>query len=230
VLSDLRASILGRKKKRRPLGELISLVEAWIERTGRDGSIRVQSDALGREIRRCRREMQRKRRERRRIGAESPKGGEAGSATTTLVDGDGDGDVPFVGGWDGRERDEHDFEGSIIDFYAKMRSDVDFSAQEASRDVTVAPGAGISRGPVCESQGPRCHTVYSESNYSSSSNQSSTLEPEGRTCSERAQAYRKLLGMEDGDGAKRESRARRREKSSEDRMTRWSDFEGKREF
>jgi hypothetical protein len=202
------------------------LVEAWIERrTGRDGTIRVQSDALGREIRRCRREMQRKRRERRRIGAESPKGGEAGSATTTLVDGDGD--VPYVGGWDGRERDEHDFEGSIIDFYAKMRSDVDFSAREASRDVTVAPGAGISRGPVCESQGPRCHTVYSESNYSSSSNQSSPLEPEGRTCSERAQAYRKLLGMDDGDGAKRESRARRREKEPEDRMTRWSDFEGK---
>ena len=66
ILQELRASMLGRKKKRGVFPRLLPLVESWIGWTGAQAEVRKQSDLLAREIRNCRKQMQEARRQKRR--------------------------------------------------------------------------------------------------------------------------------------------------------------------
>ncbi|KAK0121563.1 hypothetical protein ONS95_009853 [Cadophora gregata] len=66
ILQDLRASMIGRKKKRGTPPRLLPLVESWIMCTGAEAMVREQSDNLAVEIRNCRRQMQEARRQKRR--------------------------------------------------------------------------------------------------------------------------------------------------------------------
>jgi hypothetical protein len=67
ILSDLRAALVGRKKKRRPAPGLLALVDEWIANSESEGEIIAMSDALGREIRKFRRELQLARRDAKRM-------------------------------------------------------------------------------------------------------------------------------------------------------------------
>lgn len=69
MLSDLRAALIGRKKRNQPDAELLPLVDAWIGLNPRSEEVFHRSNQLGVEILRCRREMQKaRRRERRGVG------------------------------------------------------------------------------------------------------------------------------------------------------------------
>ncbi|KAE9379059.1 hypothetical protein N431DRAFT_526012 [Stipitochalara longipes BDJ] len=61
ILRDLRASMLGRRKKGLPVPRLLKIVDAWIEGTDHGIAIRKDSDSLEKEIRECRRQMQKAR-------------------------------------------------------------------------------------------------------------------------------------------------------------------------
>jgi hypothetical protein len=66
MLRDLRASMLGRRKKGLPVPRFLKIVDAWVEGTGHGIDIRKDSDILEKEIRECRRQLQKARRQRRR--------------------------------------------------------------------------------------------------------------------------------------------------------------------
>jgi hypothetical protein len=66
LLSDLRAALIGRKKRNQPDAELLPLVDAWIGLNPRSEEVFHRSNQLGVEILSCRREMQKARRRERR--------------------------------------------------------------------------------------------------------------------------------------------------------------------
>ncbi|KAF8864073.1 hypothetical protein BDZ45DRAFT_797585 [Acephala macrosclerotiorum] len=66
TLCDLRASMLGRKKKNAKEPRLLRLVQQWMKGTGLGPQITAQSDALSKEARACRRQMQLARRQAKR--------------------------------------------------------------------------------------------------------------------------------------------------------------------
>lgn len=70
MVCGLRATLLGRRKKRTPEPRLLLLVEAWFEcfdskKTKEE--IRARSESMAREVRRCRREMQLERKAAKRV-------------------------------------------------------------------------------------------------------------------------------------------------------------------
>jgi hypothetical protein len=122
MLSDLRASMLGRRKKGLPIPRLLKVVDAWIEETGHGDTIRKESDVLEKEIRECRRQMQKARRQERRnikdgiVDQETPEDEEPLLKETHGLE-----TPDAVFDMDGKEKDEnaeHDFENSIFDYYA----------------------------------------------------------------------------------------------------------------
>lgn len=97
TLCDLRASMLGRKKKQGKEPRMLKLAEAWIKWTGFGPQLTAKSDELAREVRACRRGMQLARRQKRRnqiegIPEESPSlfSGATTSDDSTLVVDEGD--------------------------------------------------------------------------------------------------------------------------------------------
>ena len=210
VLEDLRASMLGRKKKMRPAPRLLGLVEEWIKGTGRSDAICKESDELGRKIRGCRRQLQMARRQKEKY------------FRAGIVDVDGEdereGEV-IVTPEDryevhGSEKDagnEHDFEGSIIEFYAnRLRSTVDLrDLHQTFRDsIVFNPRLGTfhrvdTEPPADEPPMPKHQTWYSESVYSTdnlggpSTRKYSETDLQRRSSEKQAQAYRKLLGIEE---------------------------------
>lgn len=235
ILSDLRASMLGREKKRLPMPRLLPLVEAWIDWTGRGDTIRSESHALGREIRGCRRQMQTARWQKRRKIAEGIVGDAFDSESANLLD-DVHEEVYEIGSSEKSERDEHDFEGSIIDFYANLmsRTTLDPNAHPAEdihpvfRDsIVFSPTTGTFRREVTSPGRSQQHSVYSESNYNSSEigapsiRQTSEAGLHRRTSEKRARAYRRLIGIEE----ELKGRRTQHESRSGERITRWSDFQ-----
>ncbi|EKD20209.1 hypothetical protein MBM_02161 [Drepanopeziza brunnea f. sp. 'multigermtubi' MB_m1] len=113
MLFDLRASMLGRRKKGKHEPRLLRLVDAWMEWTAQGDVLRTASDSFAKDVRACRRRMQKARRQQKR-------GGQAGTGIETedpreqLLQND------FYAE-EHREREESnedDPEGSIIDYYA----------------------------------------------------------------------------------------------------------------
>ncbi|PMD66497.1 uncharacterized protein K444DRAFT_517118, partial [Hyaloscypha bicolor E] len=126
TLCDLRASMLGRRRKRLPVPRLLKIVDAWIEGTGHGIAIRKDSDALEKEIRECRREMQKAR---QRLSMNESHEDEEATPEDTFE-------------MDGKEKDENAeqyFEGSILDYYTGgLKSSTNLASQ--TRASTPLPG------------------------------------------------------------------------------------------
>ncbi len=144
ILSDLRTSMLGRKKKRGPEARLLKLVEEWIEWTGMGNVLRAESDNLARDVRECRRQMQMARRQKRKNLAEGII--EPNDLNTPLLQPDAavepyghNGEAKDCERHEGEERDEHDPEGSIIDFYAHRISSIAPTLNNAQREDSIHP-------------------------------------------------------------------------------------------
>jgi hypothetical protein len=184
VLSDLRASIRGRKKRGHPHGAVLEMVEAWIDWTGRGDEIREESSKQGKEIAKCRREMQKVRREKRRGVDDRAMNFEKEEKdwSETLVgekSGSKEVDVEFNG-----ESHGHDFEGGIIDFYVKMLSTASpvngvrttEGLHEAFRESIVHDPMGKKFYRVGrDGQGLKDTRPYSQSVYSTKSSESYAL-------------------------------------------------------
>ncbi|KAK2630182.1 hypothetical protein QTJ16_001002 [Diplocarpon rosae] len=134
ILSDLRTSMLGRKRKRGQVARLLRLVEAWIEWTAEKNVLRAVSDSLAKDVRACRRQMQMARRQTRRNLAEGIVETDDMVApllqhdtTATVLE-----DQELGERHECEEREELDPEGSIIDFYA----------HRARRDTKIQSDAG----------------------------------------------------------------------------------------
>ncbi|CZT40295.1 uncharacterized protein RSE6_00147 [Rhynchosporium secalis] len=135
ILQDLRTSMLGRKKKSGKGLRLLPLVEGWIEWTGAGDRICEESDALARELRNCRRQMQEARRQKRRnkeVGIVNstplphppPDDSDMNSSILNHDAAAAAFDFAFQE-HDGANDDNdlnHDPEGSIIDYYANRLS------------------------------------------------------------------------------------------------------------
>ena len=238
ILSDLRASILGRRKKRLAAPKLLPLIEAWIDWTGRASTIRAESSALGREIRACRRQMQNARRQKRQNVADGVVDGGFESGTATLVDEEVSEEIFDIDGNEKSERAEHDFEGSIIDFYATLMSWTSVipnkqsleGIHKAFRDSMVfSPTTGtfhrVAPAPLRQ---PR-NSIYSESNYSSSmidlpsTRQNSAADLPRHSCENHARAYRRLVGTEKERDA--EGQRMQVEGASHERVTQMSNYQ-----
>jgi hypothetical protein len=115
ILSDLRTSMLGRKKKKGRLARLLRVVEAWINWMGNSEEIREESDVLAQSVRACRRQMQMARRQLKRCMKEDVEEvmPEMSSQSQQATRNEG----PLPGEID--EMAEHDIEGSIINSYAQ---------------------------------------------------------------------------------------------------------------
>jgi hypothetical protein len=136
MLCDLRASMLGRRKKGLPVPRLLKIVDAWIEGTVCGTDIRRESDVLEKQIRDCRRQMQKARRQIRRnmkegiVAYKIPE--DNGPLLREAYEEEAAPDEVFE--MDGKEKDEnaeHYFEDSIVDYYAresKTNLDPDASA------------------------------------------------------------------------------------------------------
>jgi hypothetical protein len=141
AILDLRTSLIGRKKKGYE-SRLWGLVDAWTRRCREADCewIREESERVGRlvmkERRRARRRRRRARRERRRGGKggnkteieieiETETAGVGGRDGADDVDDEPEDEIGDVAPRDGKgqgEAEEHDFEGSIIDFYLDLAS------------------------------------------------------------------------------------------------------------
>lgn len=193
VLSDLRASIRGRKKRCHSHAAILQMVEEWIDWTGRGDTIREESGKLGKEIAKCRREMQKVRRHKRRGVAEGSLDYDLESERETLVD---EKSVGVKGERDGG----HDFEGSIIDFYAKRMSTASpmnrvrttEGLHEAfKKSIVCDPTDGIFHRAGQEEVRPYSASVYS-TNFSATS--------QDRKSSEKfVQSYQNLLEVPEDD-------------------------------
>jgi hypothetical protein len=121
ILLDLRATMMGRKKKRTAAPGLLKLVEAWIHWTGRDDEILKGSDELGSEILACRSKMQKERRAKKRFVTDGSAVEEIERSPTMVGESFSD-DTEMPERYD-TEKDElfglyeRDFENSVIDFY-----------------------------------------------------------------------------------------------------------------
>jgi hypothetical protein len=156
ILSDLRASLLGRRKRSRAHPPILKIVEAWIEWTGRGDDIRAESGVLGKEIGRCRRQMQKARRQMRRNIEDgiADQGEERGtrygddSESVTSMDvesvllanenagmeAENFGVEEVEDGEKETYRDErHDFEEAIIDYYISRMSTVGSDSHNINR-------------------------------------------------------------------------------------------------
>ncbi|KAH7342308.1 hypothetical protein BKA65DRAFT_457126, partial [Rhexocercosporidium sp. MPI-PUGE-AT-0058] len=130
ILRELRTSMLGRRTKRGKTPRLLPLVEAWIEWTGAEDALRAKSDALAKEVRSCRRQMQDARRQKRRNIAEG---------IIEAFDHQEYDESPHH--HHEREHDEHDNdpEGSIIDYYANRLSSAKQTLSNAQTESSIHP-------------------------------------------------------------------------------------------
>ena len=181
VLSDLRTSICGRKKRGRSHGAVLEMVEAWIDWTGRGDEIREESSKLGKEIAKCRREMQKARREKRRGVDERIMDfeKETKSGSETLVGEESE--LKEVNEEFDGESHGYDFEGEIIDFYAKRLSTASpVYGVRTTEGIHEAFRESIVRDPIdkkfhrigWDGQGLRGSRPYSQSVYSTKSSES----------------------------------------------------------
>ncbi|RDW60018.1 hypothetical protein BP5796_11624 [Coleophoma crateriformis] len=169
AVTDFRASIHGRRKKRGTEAKLLVLVDAWIELSKDGEMIKAESERLGREIRRVRRQMQDARRQKRRneVDAVIGKGRASSSGSGAAAEEDEVNEVS-----ESNEGEEHDFEGSIIDFYAsrislttpgKSTNSIGAMYPDLGMNVVFDPVSGTSQRRL---DSHNSSTVYSESNYS----------------------------------------------------------------
>ncbi|KAI9646088.1 hypothetical protein NHQ30_005527 [Ciborinia camelliae] len=195
IVRDLYASILGRRKKNGRMEEgWIDVVMAWGSWHKDFDALTFESTGLGREIGRCRKHLQTL----RRAAIREQLGGvinpfERDSEAQTLL------------GRDSLEEDkyEEDFENEIVDFYANMMSRTSLgkttsdlnlhpaeSVHPAFRNTVIFTGGFFQNAlrPVQKST----QSIYSRSEYENS--QTSVQGAE-----ERANAYRKLVGIEEND-------------------------------
>lgn len=204
ILSDLRASILGRKKKHQPKPALFGLIEAWIDWTGRGDVIRTESYALAKDIRHCRRQMQKARRQKRRNLANGIIDGESIKDSEALID-ECDSSQ--------KDKEEHDFEGSIIDYYASLMSTTNLIPNaETAQGMHPAFRKSImfdaETGTFYKDPEPPSSTIYSESLYSTSdlyaasSKRASAADSKAGTADEHAISYRELVGIVKDDERK----------------------------
>lgn len=208
ILKDLRASILGRKKKSGREARLLVLVEAWMEGRGDRDVLREESDGLGREIRHCRRQMQSARRQQRRNIEDGIFDGKACNQDNQEVEESYE---------KSNNKQEYDFEGSIIDFYANLMSKTNLGPVEgmhpAFRDSVVFDPLAGTFHRIFPGQQSR-NTVYSQSAYSDSGYCASTskqsLDTHNRTAEKHAQAYRELVEIEEEEEPAEERRSQRR--------------------
>ena len=150
------------------------MVNAWINWTGCGEQIREESDKLGKEIAKCRREMQKIRRLKRRglddlVFKQDHELLEEENENLQKVSGS------VKEGAEKQEDDEHDFEGSIIDFYAKRMSNASPVNRVRSADGLHEPlRESIVRDPISgkfhrlgpEAQSFNDKKSYTESAYS----------------------------------------------------------------
>lgn len=246
TLLDLRACMIGRKKKRAPTPRLLKLVDAWIDWSKRRERIRAESDALGREVRHCRQTLYeaRKQKERNRKGdrtddrkpllaRKTPNTEESGTAVNDPFGGDFEVDAR-----ESHETNEQDAENSIINWYADVILTTNRTNPRAQEDIHPAFRDSIvfsSQTGIFARAAPEAsrRTAYSESVYSrpagaTSGRQQSTIGGESRTSEERAEAYRRLVGIDEREGpegrrandANRPNANRRRSRSRS-----WCDFQ-----
>jgi hypothetical protein len=141
MLSDLRASMLGRRKKGLPRPRLLKIVDAWIDGTGHGLDIRRDSDELGKEIRECRRQMQKARRQTRRNIKEGIIENELPEEQQPLLSQtyEEEATPEDVFDMDGKEKDEkveEYFEDSILGYYT---GGLNSSAKAGSRTRAPTP-------------------------------------------------------------------------------------------
>jgi hypothetical protein len=124
MLCDLRASMLGRRKKGLPLPRLLKIVDTWIDGTGSGAEVKKESDVLEKEIRGCRRQMQKARRQIRRnteqgiVDYEVPEDEEP--LLTEAHEEEAAPEEVFEMDWMGKDENaEHYFEESILDYYTR---------------------------------------------------------------------------------------------------------------
>jgi hypothetical protein len=141
MLNDLRASMLGRRKKGLPRPRLLKIVDAWIDGTGHGLDIRRDSDELGKEIRECRRQMQKARRQKRRNIKDGIIENELPEEQKPLLSQNYEEEAMPEDAFDmdGKEKDEKAeeyFESSILDYYT---GGLNSSTKAASRTRTPTP-------------------------------------------------------------------------------------------
>lgn len=221
-ITDLRTSMLGRKKKRGPTSRLLPLVEAWIEWTGRDTEIRGESDALAHEVRDIRRQLQQARRQLRRNIAN----GIVDQGSEFQQDESSDFQSPNADDDDDEEHtnEDGDFEGSIIDYYADIMSTTNLIERSqhaedlhpAFRDsIAFDPVSGTFGRAVAQASRQRAPTGYSESLYSQSTRAGPSRERADQTdprgySNHRARAYEALTGHTEIGSSLRQREAGRR--------------------
>lgn len=135
MLCDLRASMLGRRKKSHPRPRLLRIVDAWIDETGHGLDIRKDSTELGKEIRECRRQMQNARRQTRRNVKDGnvDKGRDEDQQLLPNESHEEEATPEDAFELDGKEKDanaEGYFESSILDYYT---GNLDSNMNPASR-------------------------------------------------------------------------------------------------
>jgi hypothetical protein len=199
ILSDLRASILARKKHGQPTAPLLPLVEAWIDWTAHHDSIREESDILKEELRKCRRQIQKARRWKcyNITGNMNIAEGDAyaPAASSTLVNDKID---------ELEVKDENDAEVSIIDFYANGLSfltdddHVEAVHLDFRNSLMFCPASGTFQrnAPVPAGRRPQSVT-YSESVYDVEASRASfpCYGLQGKSVNEYAESYRMLVEM-----------------------------------
>ncbi|KAH8595841.1 hypothetical protein B0O99DRAFT_144601 [Bisporella sp. PMI_857] len=116
ILTDLRASLVGRRTRRR-FPVLLPLVDAWVARHADPEGVMARSKEMGRKMGRARRELQRRRREERSRGeiALREEEGKAGNGAKKDQNDDDEIPVPSLVGDGGTGR--RDAESSHINCY-----------------------------------------------------------------------------------------------------------------
>jgi hypothetical protein len=174
--------------------------------TGHGDAIRMESDVLMRALRLCRRQMQKERRQKKRGGAGGSLDIEVGSRSPTLVD---ENEKRC------KEEDQHDNEGSIIDYYVhRMLAFVDAGEEDTKGmspefryDIFVADGRPVQR-IWSECWSPRHKaSIYSASFYDADTDAPpSSIECDvggQKSPSGVADEYIRLLGSEVGENSAR---------------------------
>jgi hypothetical protein len=228
IISDLRTSMIGRKKKRGPTPRLLPLVESWIGWNTQGDEICEESDELAREVRSIRRQLQQARRQLRRNMAE-------GIADENIKRRSSEDQFDDFKADDNEHANEND---SVMDFYANILSSKNMperpqtveSMHPAFRNsVVFDQKAGVFVHTGKAPPKPRPGTAYSASVYGQSSRSGPSRNggerPTGYS-EEHARAYEELTGRarhlatsedEEGDDDAETQAAK-------ERVTRMSDF------
>lgn len=201
MISDLRTSIIGRKKKRGPIPRLLPLVESWISWNTQGDEINEESDELAREARSIRRQLQQARRQLRRNIAE----GIANDNTSERPEG-GAPNEEHSGDFEADDKEHANDNDTVLDFYAKIMSSTNLaerphtveSMHPAFRNSIVfdqKAGIFVRNGAKAPTQRPG--TAYSASVYGKSTRSGPSRHGEEGLrgySEEHARAYEELTG------------------------------------